>query len=211
MALPHVGIYISWMLPVVISLPLVNLLIFGRLIPRHGRLVADRSPPTGRQVGRFLAGDFTGALCRASPRPPWCPLVAMRTLAGRLRVLLHRLDDRRVAIDLLAVNMATSLTVEGSFDAATLAVNCRAALRKAIFILVPIALGLALLASRVLALFGAGYSAPGALILELLAVATLPKTVTEIYVGALRAQSSTSVIAIVQGVAPSCCSVWRWC
>ncbi len=67
-------------------------------------------------------------------------------------------------------------------------------------ILVPISVGLALLAPWALGLFGAGYAAHGALILELLAVATLPKTVTGIYVGALRGQSKTSLIALIQGV-----------
>ena len=45
-----------------------------------------------------------------------------------------------------------------------------------------------------------GYAAHGALILELLAVATLPRSVTEIYLGALRAQSRTSLIALIQGI-----------
>ncbi len=198
-ALPRVGIYISWMLPLAISLPLINLLIFGRLIPRHAQATADRSPPTGKQIARFLAGDYTGALCVLASTTLVPVLVAMRTGPG-LYAYFYIAWIIGGTLDLFAVNMATSLTVEGSFDAATLAVKCRAALRKAILILVPIAVGLALLAPRVLALFGAGYSAHGALILELLAVATLPKTVTEIYLGALRAQSRTSLIALVQGI-----------
>ena len=59
----HLGIYVSWMLPVFVAVPLVNTLIFGRLIPRHTVLTSDFQPPTGRQIGRFLAGDYSGALC----------------------------------------------------------------------------------------------------------------------------------------------------
>jgi O-antigen/teichoic acid export membrane protein len=57
------GIYLSWMLPVALSLPLVNGLIFGYLVSPHARRTATRPPPSTRQIGRFLAGDYTGATC----------------------------------------------------------------------------------------------------------------------------------------------------
>jgi O-antigen/teichoic acid export membrane protein len=67
-------------------------------------------------------------------------------------------------------------------------------------ILVPIAAGMALLAPWVLSLFGPGYAAQGAPILQLLAAATLPKALTELYFGALRARSRTSLIALLQAI-----------
>ncbi len=197
--LPRTGIYISWMLPVAISLPLINMLIFSRLVPRHTRLTADRRPPTGKQIGRFLAGDYTGALCVLATTTLVPVLVAIR-IGPSLYAYFYMAWVIGTTLDLFAVNMATSLTVEGAFDAAKLAVNCRAALRRAMVILLPLAGCVALLASWALGLYGAGYAAHGAMILELLAVATLPKSVTEIYLGALRAQSRTSLIALIQGV-----------
>jgi len=92
-----------------------------------------------------------------------------------------------------------SLTVEGSFDASTLAVNCRKALRKMVLILLPCAAAMGLLAHWGLGLFGEAYAAHGAPVLELLAVATLPRAVIELYLGVLRAQSRTSLVAIIQG------------
>ena len=197
--LPHTGMYVSWMLPVALSVPLINILIFARLMPRHKRLTADCAPPTGKQIGRFLAGDYTGALCVLATTVLVPVLVSVRTDPGTY-AYFYIAWIIGATLDLFAVNMATSLTVEGAFDVATLAVNCRAALRRAMFILVPIVGAMALLAPWVLGLFGAGYATHGALILELLAVATLPKAVTEIYLGALRAQSRTSLIALIQGV-----------
>ena len=99
---------------------------------------------------------------------------------------------------LLAVNMATSLTVEGAFDNEALAANCRAALRRTMLLLMPLAAAMALLAPVALGLFGRRYAAYGTPILELLAVATLPKALTEIYLGALRAQSRAKLIAVIQ-------------
>ncbi len=196
-SLPVFGIEISWMLPVVVSLPLVNLLIFARLMPRHVRRTSDRVPPTVRQVGRFLAGDYTGALCLLATTNLVPIAVAVRVGPG-MNAYFYMAWTIGGVLDLLAINMATSLTVEGAFDSATLGANCRTALRRMMVILVPVAFTVALLAPLALHLFGHGYAAYGARILVLLAMATLPKAVTELYLGALRAQSRTKLIAVIQ-------------
>jgi O-antigen/teichoic acid export membrane protein len=198
-ALPHLGIYISWIFPVLIALPLVNLLIFRRLVPRHERLVGHRQPPTGRQVGRFVAGDFTGALCLLATAN-LVPVVVAALVAPGLNAYFFMAWTIGTTLDLLAINMALSLTVEGTLDAARLAANTRTALRKTMLILTPVVGLTVLLASWALSLFGAGYAAHGTLVLQLIAVATLPKALTEIYLGALRAQSRASRIALIQAV-----------
>jgi len=196
-ALPAAGIEISWMVPVIISLPLVNLLIFARLMPRHQRETADRRPPTARQIGRFLAGDYTGALCVLAISNLVPIAVAVR-IGPDMNAYFYVAWMVGGVLDLIAVNMATSLTVEGAFDSETLAANCRSALRRTLIILVPAALMIALLAHVALGLYGRRYAAYGAPILELLALATLPKTLTELYLGALRAQSRAKLIAVIQ-------------
>jgi O-antigen/teichoic acid export membrane protein len=105
-----------------------------------------------------------------------------------------------ITLDLLAANMALSLTVEGAFDPVALAGHAKAALRRLMMLLVPAAIGLALLAPVILGLFGPGYAKFGAPILVLLAAATVPRTLTEIYLGALRAQNRTSFVALIQGI-----------
>jgi O-antigen/teichoic acid export membrane protein len=195
--LPHTGIYISWMLPVVVSLPLVNALIFGKLMPRHTRLTADRTPPTARQIGRFLAGDYTGALCVLAVSF-LVPVAVAARVGPSVNAYFYVAWMVGGTLDLLAVNMATSLTVEGAFDQATLAANCRAALRRTMLILVPVVAIVVIGAPLALRLYGPEYATQGARILQLLAIATLPKALTEMYLGALRAQSRASTIALVQ-------------
>lgn len=196
-ALPSTGIDISWMLPVIVSLPLVNLLIFGKLMPNHERLTRDRQPPTARQIGRFLAGDYTGALCVLAISNLVPIAVAIR-VGPDLNAYFYMAWTIGGMLFLLAVNMATSLTVEGAFDNEALAANCRAALRRTMLLLMPLAAAMALLAPVALGLFGRRYAAYGTPILELLAIATLPKALTEIYLGALRAQSRAKRIAVIQ-------------
>jgi O-antigen/teichoic acid export membrane protein len=196
-SLPHAGIYVSWMLPVAISLPLVNAFIFGRLMQPHSLLTADRTPPSARQIGRFLAGDYTGALCVLAVTF-LVPVAVAARIGPSVNAYFYVAWMVGGTLDLFAVNMAASLTVEGAFDETTLAANCRAALRRTMLILVPLATVVAVGAPVILGLFGAQYAAQGARILELLAVATLPKALTELYLGALRAQSRTSAIAFIQ-------------
>ncbi len=198
-SLTHLGIYLSWMLPALVAVPLVNALIYGRLVPRHAEATLDCLPPTSRQIGRFLAGDYSGSAFLLATTNLVPVLVAVRIADVRLTAYFYMAWMVGGVLDLVGVNMSMSLTVEGAFDASTLAVNCRKALRKIASILLPCAALVALLAHVGLSLFGPGYAEHGAPVLELLAVATLPRAVTEVYLGALRAQSRTSMVAIIQG------------
>jgi len=165
----------------------------------HARLTAARTPPSARQIGRFLAGDYAGTLCVLAVYYMVPIAVAVR-IGPSVNAYFYMAWMVGGVLDLFAVNMATSLTVEGAFDEATLAANCRVALRRTMLILVPIAAGVAFGSPIALGLFGSSYAAHGARVLELLAVATLPKALTELYLGALRAQSRTSMIALIQGI-----------
>ncbi len=196
--IPHIGLYVSWMVPAALAVPLVNWLIFRKLLPRHANKQVTQPPPSRAQVGRFLAGDVSGALMLLASISLVPVLVAMFVAPGT-NAYFYVAWTIGVTIDLLAANMALSLTVEGAFDPVKLAVHARAALRRISLILVPVALGAALLAPWILGLFGPGYAKYGAPILILLAAATLPRTLTEIYLGALRAQNRTSFVALVQG------------
>jgi O-antigen/teichoic acid export membrane protein len=193
----HLGIYVSWMLPVFIAVPLVNVLIFGRLVPRHTLLTSDFAPPTRRQIGRFLAGDYAGALCLLATGS-LIPVVVAARLDIRSTAYFYMAWIIAAIVDMIGINMGMSLTVEGAFDAATLAVNSRKALRKMALLLLPAAGLVALLAPWGLRLFGPAYAAHGAPVLELLAIATLPRGVTELYLGALRAQSRATLVALIQ-------------
>ena len=199
-ALPHLGIYISWLLPVVDrgAADQHADLQAGWCRGTSGWPATARPRPPGRSR-RFLAGDFTGALCLLATAN-LVPIVVATLVGPGANAYFYIAWIVGATVDLLAVNMAMSLTVESSFNAGPLAAQLRTALRRAMLILVPVAARPRALAPWVLTLFGAGYAAQGAPILELLAVATLPKTLTEMYLGALRAQSRTSLIALIQGV-----------
>ncbi|WP_460355742.1 hypothetical protein [Actinoallomurus acanthiterrae] len=199
-ALPEDGIAISWVLSALLLLIPVEALIHQRFIPRHVAATAgDRPVPTGAEIGRYIAGDYTGtlfyyALCNL------VPVVVAARLDARTNAFFYLAWVLGATVDVLAVNMATSLTVEGAFDAGGLAAACRSALLRMTLILVPVTVVLLFGASVGLSLFGAGYARHGAPLLRLLALATLPKALIEVYIGVLRVRRRTRRVAVLQGV-----------
>ena len=197
-ALPdHLGIYVSWMLPALAAIPLINWLIFGHIVPRHTRLTRDLQPATNRQIGRFIVGDYSGALCMLATGS-LIPVVVAARIDAQQTAYFYIAWVIAGIVDMISISMGMSLTVEGAFDASTLAVNCRKALRKMVSLLLPSAALLALFAPFWLGLFGPAYAANAASVLELLAAAIVFRAPIELYLGALRAQSRASLVALIQ-------------
>jgi O-antigen/teichoic acid export membrane protein len=196
---PDGGIVLSTVIPVIIALFPVNWLIFRRLIPQHVAATESRQrPPTLGQLGRYMGGDYVGSLfshasinlipvvVAAHILPAWNAYFMMAWVLGAM-------------LDLLAMNMAMSLTVEGAFDGTRLAETCRVALRRTVTLVIPASIIVIVAAPIGLRVFGHDY-VNGARLLQLLAAAALPKAIIEIYMGVLRVQSRTSLIAVLQAV-----------
>jgi O-antigen/teichoic acid export membrane protein len=199
-ALPHDGVFLSWVIPVALSIVPINLLILLRLGPRHVRATeGGHARPETREVRRFLAGDYAGGLFVLGA-VYLVPVAVAAQVGPRTNAYFFVAWTIGAVIDLLAVNMAISLTVEGTLDLDRLAANTRAALRRMIRILLPIVGATILLAYPTLSIYGSSYAQNGARLLQLLALSALPRALVEIYFGALRAQSRTSRVAVLQGV-----------
>ncbi|GAA2267630.1 hypothetical protein GCM10010149_05330 [Nonomuraea roseoviolacea subsp. roseoviolacea] len=197
-ALPEGGIFVSWMVPTALALIPVNWFIFSVVIPRHVKDSAEvAAPPTLREVGRFLAGDFPGTLSILAI--VYLVPVAVATQVGEATFgrfsMAHTLG---CMIELLAMNMAVSLTVEGSFDRSQLADNCRRALRRAFMIITPIIAVTVLGAPLILMIFGSEFATEGSTLLRLMALAVLPRVLIEVYLSSLRARSEARALALVQ-------------
>ncbi|MGH3611802.1 MAG: hypothetical protein ACRDRK_04145 [Pseudonocardia sp.] len=208
---PRDGVYLAWVIPMALLLLPVNALIFGRLVPRHTSDHGDRFlPPAPAQVGRFFAADYGGALFMfgAATLPPLlvAPYVEPYTFA-----YFYVAWIAGGMLNLIPMNLASSLTVEGVHAAHTLVTNCRAALHRVLGIMTAAAVGVALLAPYLLAVLGSGY-VDAAPMLQALALAAVPRGVVDIWIGVLRAQSRTRQIARVQiasgGLAIAAVLVW---
>jgi O-antigen/teichoic acid export membrane protein len=198
-ALPHDGVGLSWMLPVIVSLVPVNVFIFRRLIPAHARETGGRRPPPkGAEMAHYVGGDYLGGLF-AHATINLIPVVVAARIDSHTNAYFTMAWVLGMMLNLLSITMAMSLTVEGAFDGTRFAVKVQASLRRTVLLLVPASALTVLLCPFALQVFGPGYAAQGAPLLQLLAAATLPKAIIEVYLGVLRVRSRTRAVAVIQG------------
>jgi len=196
------GILASWALPAVAAIVPVNLVLFRRFIPAHvaGSTASGGRAPfplSMRQVARFVGGDYAGSLCNQAliSLMPLLVVALEGSVGGGHFYVAWTIAT---TMDLLASNLATSLTVEGALAEDRLAHYGREVLRRVVVVLVPIVAAVVVGAGMVLSLFGSDYRANSATLLRLLALATLPRALSTVYLGLCRVERRVSRIAAVQ-------------
>ncbi|MFF2523608.1 lipopolysaccharide biosynthesis protein [Streptomyces liangshanensis] len=197
-AMPVLGVFVSWAAAIALSVLPLGWLIFRKLIPRQAEADHDREPPSPRDIGRFLAGDSVGALFSLAMINLLPVMVAVRFDAAH-NAFFYTAYTVGGTMEFMAINMASSLTAHASHRPERLAEGVRGALRRMTVLLVPVVLVLVVFAPQVLAPFGADYASHGTTVLRLLAAAALPRVVVELYIGVLRVQGRTGMLAVLQG------------
>ncbi|MFF4586654.1 lipopolysaccharide biosynthesis protein [Streptomyces sp. NPDC001388] len=197
-ALPVLGIFVSWAVAIAFSTLPLGWLIFRRLIPRQAAADRDLEPPRLREMGRFLAGDSLGALFSLAMINLLPVMVAVRFSAAE-NGYFYVAYTVGGTMEFMAINMASSLTAHASHDPRQLAEGVRGALRRMTLLLVPVVLVLVVFAPQILTPFDEDYAEHGTTVLRLLAAGALPRVVVELYIGVLRVQGRTGVLAALQG------------
>nr|WP_238783304.1 lipopolysaccharide biosynthesis protein [Streptomyces monomycini] len=199
-AIPTAGVFVSWVAAIGVSVLPLGWLVFRRLVPRHVKATARTArPPSLREMGRFLAGDYTGSLFSLAV-VYLVPVLVASQVSSADNAYFYITTTIGGTVNLLAINMGASLTVEGSHDPARLAENTRAALRRMARIMIPVCLFLFVCAPYILAVFGQGYADAATPLLRWFAVGAALRVVMEVYFAVLRAQSRTSGLAYMQGL-----------
>ena len=197
-AMPVLGIFVSWAVAIAFSTIPLGWLIFRRLIPRQAAADRDREPPRLRDMGRFLAGDSLGALFSLAMINLLPVMVAVRFSSAE-NGYFYVAYTVGGTMEFMAINMASSLTAHASHDPRQLADGVRGALRRMTLLLVPVVGVLVLFAPQILTPFSPDYAEHGSTVLRLLALGALPRVVVELYIGVLRVQGRTGVLAGLQG------------
>ncbi|MFF7972982.1 lipopolysaccharide biosynthesis protein [Streptomyces sp. NPDC007905] len=199
-AIPTTGVFVSWVAAIATSVVPLGWLVFRRLVPRHVKATADHAkPPTLQEVGRFLAGDYTGSLFSLAV-VYLVPVIIASQVSSEDNAYFYITTTIGGTTNLLAINMGASLTVEGSHDPGRLAANTRAALRRMARIMLPIAGVLFAGAPWILGVFGDGYADAATPLLRWFAVGAVLRVVMETHFAVLRAQSRTAGLAWLQGL-----------
>ncbi|MFF1378147.1 lipopolysaccharide biosynthesis protein [Streptomyces sp. NPDC058308] len=199
-AIPTAGVFVSWVASILVSVIPLGWLVFRRLVPRHVKATDGQArPPTVREIGRFLAGDYTGSLFSLAV-VYLVPVIVASQVSSVDNAYFYITTTIGGTVNLLAINMGASLTVEGAHDPALLAANTRSALRRMATIMLPVCGTLFLAAPLILRMFGQGYADAATPLLRWFAVGALLRVVMETYFAVRRAQSKTSGIAWLQGL-----------
>ncbi|WP_405971255.1 lipopolysaccharide biosynthesis protein [Streptomyces sp. NBC_00988] len=194
------GVFVSWVAAIAFSVVPLGWLVFRRLVPRRIKATEEHAkPPTLREIGRFLAGDYTGSLFSLAV-VYLVPVIIASQVSSEDNAYFYITTTIGGTVNLLAINMGASLTVEGSHDPARIAANTRAALKRMARIMLPICGLLFIGAPYILGVFGAGYADAATPLLRWFAVGALLRVLMETYFAVLRAQSRTAGLAWLQGL-----------
>jgi O-antigen/teichoic acid export membrane protein len=207
------GIFIAWVVPMAVLVLPVNYLVFRRLLPAHARLPAPadnalRSAGT-TPIVRFAMQDYA-AFALNMAALTLLPVLVVALLGSSSNAYFYMAFTIVVTFDLLFLNVAASLTVEGAYDEARVPLLVRSVVRRFARLLVPGVLFLVVAAPLVLLPFGSDYARQGTTALRLMALASLFRAVIALYIAIsrlrgrggpiLRVQSAFSVVLVVLAV-----------
>lgn len=199
--LPGVGIFVSWTLAAALAIVPVTAFLFKGAIPNHERnATPDLQPVPTRDIIRFAATDYVGALF-------W--LAALNLLPVLVISIVGAKDNAYFAlawvisysIYLVSGNMGISLVVETAADGSRLRSQSRMVMVHTLKLVVPAVLFLVVVAPFLLRIFGSAYRLEGATLLRLLLLSAIPNVVTATAVSTARARRktglSTAILAVI--------------
>lgn len=196
---PVYGLFAAWIIPAAVSLLPVNLLLFWRLIPQHAQNRAGRyRPRLAAELIRYLLGNYVGVLFFLAATT-LLPLLVTNLAGASANAYFSMPWLIATALQLIAVNLTTSLTVEVTHDEQKLSVYCYRIFVQGVRILAPLVLLLLIASTPILRSFGDAYAAEGATLLRLLALAALPNLLVMLYISLARIQNRAGDVMLVQG------------
>ena len=193
--LPVAGPFVAWNVPVLPAILVINWLIFRRLIPDDRSVGAlDR-----RQVFRMATGNYGGNLF-ALVGNMYLPILVANQAGAAEAAYFFIPWMICISLQLVALNVTTSLTVEAALDMPRLRRLCRQALTHSMRLVAPMAVLTALIAPLALLVFGQAYADSGTNLLRLLAVGAIPNVIVALGIGVARIEHRGGFVVVVQGV-----------
>ncbi len=193
-----IGVFASWTIPAALAIIPVNVLIFGRFIGAHAAKSSDAAPEgTPRQIVRYLSGDYLGSLCM-SAAIGLLPLLILSVVGAQGSASFYMAWTIAASLQLVSLNAALSLTVEGAARREDVAHSLRRITWLLVRILVPLVLAVAVFAPLILQLFGRTYADEATTLLRLFAIGVLPHAVNSVFLGLARIRRQVRWLFAVQ-------------
>lgn len=193
-SLPKSGPFIAWNAPLIVAIVLVNWLIFKRLIPA--------APSTGsldrRNLYSMATGNYAGKLFTLVANL-YVPILVANLVSPAEAAYFFVPWTVSLALELVALNVMTSLTVEAAVDMERMRQLTRRALAHSLRLVIPMAALTAVVAPWALLAFGADYADAGADLLRLLAAGMVPNVIVALGISVARIEHRGTTVVAVQG------------
>ena len=187
------GVFLSFSLPTVALVAIVNTAIVRRLIPKHVARPVHTPPARFSAVLRFSLSDHIATLL-------W-----MATIDGLPLIVLGRAGPTNAAYYYLSAQIAYGLYVlsgcigaamvaEAARDSKRTADLKRRAVRQAFGLVLPATAAVILAAPLILRIFGADYERNATALLRLLALSAIPYTATSIILSGARVRNAMNIV-----------------
>ncbi|MEK6276832.1 MAG: hypothetical protein AABM29_02310 [Actinomycetota bacterium] len=194
-AIPQSGLFVAWSAPLPAAIVLVSLLVFRRLIPaRHTEGSLDR-----RQFLGMARGNYAGLLFDLAATF-YVPILVANLVSAEEAAYFFVPWTLSVALELVALSMMSSLTVEAAIDMPRLRQLARRAFRQTMLLVCPVAAVTAIAAPWLLLAFGESYSDAGAPLLRILAAGQIPSVIVVLGISVARIEHRGGVVLAVQAV-----------
>lgn len=195
---PRVGVFTSWVLPVVGCVIVMNLYLFRRVLPAHVKFSSGAGVlPERKVVWTILLGEYFGGLSlTAMGTLP--ALFVVETLGATQAAYFQTPWLAGVSFDGLLFSFATSLIVEATARPSAAPATVRKSVRFATWILVPSVIVILVGSPWFLRILGSAYAAHGTRLLQCLALAMPFMAINVVYITFARLARRIRRVFIVQ-------------
>lgn len=187
--LPAAGPFVAWNAPLLPAIVLISYLVYRRLIPADQSVGAlDR-----RTVVRMAAGNYGGNLFALAGNL-YLPVLVANLANASEAAYFYVPWLFSLSLQLVAVNMMTSLTVEAALDMDAVRRLARQALRHSLRLVAPLVAVTVVVAPWILLIFGQEYADAGAPLLRWLAIGALPNVIVTLAISVARIEHRGSLV-----------------
>ncbi|MEM7113926.1 MAG: phosphotransferase [Chloroflexota bacterium] len=197
--LPQIGIFSSWMAPLIVLILAVNLLLFQRLIPQHEATAPESNEPFSmRQILQFSAGDYVASLVWTAT-VLILPIIVLEQAGAEANAYFYLAWQISYSLYLVSRNMGMSLITEGARDQSRLYELSYRTIVQTSRIMIPAVLVIVIFAPLGLSFFGPDYVTEGTAVLRLLALSAIPNIFNALYISIARVQRKIKSLLLILG------------
>jgi O-antigen/teichoic acid export membrane protein len=187
--LPAAGPFVAWNAPLLPAIVLISYLIYRHLIPAERSFGALER----RTLIRMAAGNYGGNLFALAGNL-YLPVLVANLANASEAAYFYVPWLFSLSLQLVAVNMMTSLTVEAALDMDAVRRLARQALRHSLRLVTPLVAATVVVAPWILLIFGQEYADAGAPLLRWLAIGALPNVIVTLAISVARIEHRGSIV-----------------